>query len=134
MRNVYLLIGSLVLFLFSGGAAFAQQRGKVEVIKDPQIDVLIARRAALSKSSQSSVAEGYRVQIFSSTDRKRAYAEQTKFKAAYPTIRSYISYAEPFYKLRVGDFRSKLEAEKLVNKLRRSYEGLFVFAEPINPR
>jgi hypothetical protein len=133
MKNVCLLIGSLVLFLFSGGA-LAQQPGKVEVIKDPQIDSLIARRAALSRGSRSSVAQGYRVQIFSSTDRKRAYAEQTRFKAAYPDIRSYISYVEPYYKLRVGDFRSKLEAEKLVNKLRRSYEGLFIFAEPINPR
>lgn len=122
-----------MLILFSGGA-LAQQRGTVEVIKDPEIDILIARRAALSRSSQSSSADGYRVQIFSSTDRKRAYAEQTKFKSAYPTIRSYISYVEPYYKLRVGDFRTKLEAEKLVNKLRRSYEGLFIFAEPINPQ
>jgi len=133
MKKVCLLIGSLIVFLFADGA-FAQQRGKVEVIKDPQIDVLIARRAALSKSSQNSVANGYRVQIFSSTDRKKVYAEQTKFKSTYPTIRSYVSYAEPYYKLRVGDFRTKLEAEKLVNKLRRSYEGLFIFAEPINPR
>ncbi|NEU08762.1 SPOR domain-containing protein [Flavihumibacter sp. R14] len=133
MKNVCLLIGSLILFLFSGGA-FAQQRGKVEVIKDPQIDSLIARRAALSKSSKKSVAYGFRVQVFSSTDRKRAYAEQTKFKTSYPTIRSYISYAEPYYKLRVGDFRTRLEAEKLISKLKSSYEGLFIFAEPINPR
>ena len=133
MKNVCLLIGSLILFLFSGGA-FAQQRGKVEVIKDPQIDSLIARRAALSRSSKNSVAYGFRVQVFSSTDRKKAYAEQAKFKSSYPTIHSYISYAEPYYKLRVGDFRTRLEAEKLISKLKRNYEGLFIFAEPINPR
>jgi hypothetical protein len=133
MKIVCLLIGSLVLFLFNGGA-YAQQRGKVEVIKDPQIDSLIARRAVLSRSSKKSVAYGFRVQVFSSTDRKRAYAEETKFKSSYPTIRSYISYAEPYYKLRVGDFRTRLEAEKLISKLKNSYEGLFIFAEPINPR
>lgn len=133
MKRVFLSIGFLITFLFAGGA-FAQQPGKVEVIKDPQIDSLIARRAALIRSSKKAGASGFRVQIFSSTDRKTAYAEQTKFKARYPTIRSYISYAEPYYKLRVGDFRTRLEAEKLINKLRPNYEGLFIFAEPINPR
>ena len=133
MKKVFLSVGFLIAFLFAGGA-FAQQPGKVEVIKDPQIDSLIARRAQLIKASRrSSVASGFRVQIFSSTDRKTVYAEQTKFKASYPSIRSYISYSEPYYKLRVGDFRNRLEAEKLINQLKRKYEGLFIFAEPINP-
>ena len=133
MKRVFLSIGFLITFLIAGGA-FAQQRGKVEVIKDPQIDSLIARRAALIRSSKIAGATGFRVQIFSSTDRKTVYSEQTKFKALYPAIRSYISYSEPYYKLRVGDFRTRLEAEKLINKLRPSYEGLFIFAESINPR
>ena len=132
MKRVFLSIGLLITFLITGGA-FAQQPGKVEVIKDPQIDSLIARRAALIRSSKKAGASGFRVQIFSSTDRKTAYAEQSKFKTLYPTVRSYISYSEPYYKLRVGDFRTRLEAEKLINKLRPSYQGLFIFAEPINP-
>lgn len=133
MKKVFLSIGFLITFLITGGA-FAQQPGKVEVVKDPQIDSLIARRAALIRSTRSSVASGFRVQIFSSTDRKTVYAEQKKFNALYPAIRSYISYSQPYYKLRVGDFRTRLEAEKLINKLKRSYQGLFIFAESINPR
>jgi hypothetical protein len=133
MKTVFLRLVFLISFLSAGGA-FAQQPGKVEVIKDPQIDKLIARRAALTKASRGAIASGFRVQIFSSTDRKAVYAEQTRFKAAHPSIRTYISYAEPYYKLRVGDFRTRLEAEKLINKLKRSYQGLFIFAEPINPR
>ena len=133
MNKVFLRIGFLMTFLFTGGA-FAQQPGKVEVIKDPQIDSLIARRASLIKSGRKAPGSGFRVQIFSSTDRKSVYSEQRKFKALYPTIRSYISYSEPYYKLRVGDFRTRLEAEKLINKLRPGYKGLFIFAEPINLR
>lgn len=133
MKKGFLAIGFIISFLFTGGA-FAQHPGKVEVIKDPKIDSLIARRAQLIKASRrSSVASGFRVQIFSSTDRKTVYLEQTKFKASYPAIRTYISYSEPYYKLRVGDFRTRLEAEKLINQLKRRYEGLFIFAEPINP-
>jgi hypothetical protein len=133
MKSAFLRLGFLISFIFAGGA-FAQQPGRVEVIKDPQIDSLIARRAALQKAGSNSGVTGFRVQIFSNTDRKTVYAEQTKFKALYPGIRSYISYSIPYYKLRVGDFRTRLEAEKLINKLRRRYEGLFIFAEPINLR
>ena len=133
MRSVFLRLGFLISFIFVGGA-FAQKPGRVEVIKDPQIDSLIARRAALVKAGSNSGIKGFRVQVFSSTDRKAVYAEQTKFKAMYPGIRSYISYSIPYYKLRVGDYRTRLEAEQLINKLRRRYEGLFIFAEPINLR
>jgi hypothetical protein len=132
MKRVFLRIGFLILFIFAGRAS-AQQAGKVEVIKDPQIDSLIARRALLLKSSRVA-GSGFRVQIFSSTDRKTIYSEQRKFKVLYPGIRSYISYSEPLYKLRVGDFRTRLEAEKMINKLKPRYKGLFIFAEPINPR
>jgi hypothetical protein len=131
--KIYFLVTGL-LFVALTGNAFAQEPGKVEVVKDPQIDNLIARRIALSKSANTPVAQGFRVQIFSSTDRQKAYTEQSKFKASYPNIRSYISYTQPYYKLRVGDFRTRLEAEKLINKLRPKYQGLFIFAERINPR
>lgn len=132
MKSVFLL--TVFLIAAFAGSIFAQEPGKVQVIKDPQIDSLIARRAVLSKSANTSVAKGFRVQIFSSTDRKAAYDEQAKFKAAYPNIRSYVSYTVPYYKLRVGDFRTRLEAEKLINKLRPKYQGLFIFAERVNPR
>jgi hypothetical protein len=132
MKINFLLTGLLITAF--AGAVFAQEPGKVEVVKDPQIDSLIARRTALSKSTNTPVAQGYRVQIFSSTDRKAAYAEQANFKASNPNIRSYVSYTQPYYKLRVGDFRTRLEAEKLINKLKPKYQGLFIFAERVNPR
>lgn len=112
------------------------QSGKVEVIKDPQIDSLIARRLELSKSGnkRSASVTGYRVQIFSGSDRHKVYAEQTRFKSLYPNISSYISYAQPNYKIRVGDFRTKIEAEKLMNALRQYFPSLFIFSEQINLR
>lgn len=111
--------------------ALAQKPGKVEVIKDPKIDSLIARRVELSRSGAISV-NGFRVQIFSGTSRQEAYDQQARFQTLYPGVRTYISYEQPNYKVRVGDFRTRLEAEKLMNKLRRFYPALFIFSEHIN--
>lgn len=117
-----------------GLSAFAQEKGKVIVSKDPLIDSLIARRLELSAGANSISSTGYRVQIYSGLEREQAYAEQTRFKAAYPSIRTYISYVQPYYRVRVGDFRTRLEAEKFMNELRRRYSSMFIFSEKINLR
>jgi cell division protein FtsN len=49
-------------------------------------------------------------------------------------VRSYVSYTQPNYRVRVGDFRTRLEAQKFLNELRKQYSSLFIFAERINPR
>jgi hypothetical protein len=131
------LIIGFFFSLFITQLVWAQEMGKVTVIKDPQIDSLIAKRLALSRlgsSGNAVTALGFRVQIFSGLERDQAYAEQTKFKTRYPGVTSYISYTQPNYRLRVGDFRTKLEAQKFLTELRKHYPSLFIFAEKINPR
>ncbi|MDO8992073.1 SPOR domain-containing protein [Daejeonella sp.] len=112
----------------------AQEKGKVLVTKDPQIDSLIARRLELNRAGLTGnnvTLSGFRVQIFSGLDRQVAYSEQAKFKARYTGINTYISYTQPNYKLRVGDFRTRLEAEKLMNELKKYYTSMFIFSEMI---
>ena len=132
MKKIKLII--LFAGIFSSIQAFSQEAGIVEVIKDPLIDSLIARRLELSRSANGGSAltvTGFRLQIYSGNDRKEAYAEQTKFKARFPSIGTYISYEQPNYKTRVGDFRSRIEAEKFLNKLRPYYKSVFIFSERI---
>ena len=131
-----LIIGfflSLSFIQFAQG----QEKGKVVVIKDPQIDSLISRRLELSRSEStggSVSTSGFRVQIFSGLERENVYTEQTRFKSFYPGIRSYVSYSQPNYRLRVGDFRTRLEAQKFVNEIKKQYSTVFIFAERIIPR
>ena len=135
MRRKLIIVVLLSFFLaqFAG----AQDKGRVVVIKDPQIDSLISKRLALSRASASGNSVtilGFRVQIFSGLGRDEAYAEQTRFKLLHPNITSYVSYTQPNYRVRVGDFRTKLEAQKFMNELKKKYTSMFIFAERINPR
>ena len=114
-------------------SASAQTRGKVEVIKDPRVDTLAARRAELSKAVGLGEFNGFRVQIFTGSNRKEAYNAQAKFQQDFPDIRSYVIYSDPNFKVRVGDFRTRLEAEKFQDQLRRSFDGTFIITEKINP-
>ncbi|WP_395805259.1 SPOR domain-containing protein [Daejeonella sp.] len=129
-KHLYFLI-----FLVIGiQSASAQERGKVIVTKDSQIDSLIAKRLELSKNVKSGShisVSGFRVQVFSGLQRQDAYNEQAKFKVRYPAYSTYISYVQPNYRLRVGDFRTKLEAEKFMNELKKFYSSMFIFSEMI---
>ena len=117
---------------------FGQERGKVEVIKDSRIDTLIAKRFSLKgtaavKSNASFSSNGYRVQIYSGSNRNAAYDAQAKFQNKYPEQRTYITYNEPYFKVHAGDYRTRLEAEKIMQQLKGNFTSLFIISEKINP-
>lgn len=122
--------------LFFPAPAYSQTRGKVEVVKDARIDTFAARRAELNKTggvADGVMVNGFRVQIFTGENRKDAYSAQGKFLEEFPDIRAYIIYNEPNFKVRAGDFRTRMEAEKLQEELKKWFTGTFIISEKINP-
>ena len=119
---------------FNLNLVFGQEPGKVEVIKDPQIDSLIAKRIAVNKTNTrvTGTTAGFQVQIYLGSDRQEAYDAQNRFKSLYPGVNTYISYTEPNYKVQVGDFRSRLEAQKLMNELKQHFPTLFIIPGTVN--
>ncbi|MGF7082002.1 SPOR domain-containing protein [Mucilaginibacter sp. UYCu711] len=139
-KAIFSNIAGCVFFItiFIPATAQAQTRGTVEVIKDARIDTLAAHRASLKATGTITVAAattgyGYRVQIYNGSSRKEAYDVQSRFMNEYPGMRTYIGYTEPNYKVRAGDFRSRLEAERLMQELRGKFTSLFIIGGRINP-
>lgn len=135
--KVLLIIISVLLSSY----AFAQTKGEVVVVKDPLIDSLIAKRIELNRVKPTATnptgsaivsSTGYRVQIYYGSDRREVFSQQAQFKSSYPKLNTYITYKEPNYYLRVGDYRTRLEAQKFLNELRPNYPTLFIFREKIN--
>ena len=130
-----------IFFIICLQHSFAQTRGVVTENKDPLIDSLIAKRIQLNTVKPTITnpvskaifnGMGYRVQIFYGSDRREAFSEQTKFQTLYASIRTYITYKEPNYYLKVGDFRTRMEAQAFLNELRGTFPTLFIFREKIN--
>ena len=127
-----------MLILASFGAS-AQTRGKVQVVAPPLFDTLLARRAMLNKTGGGSSAAsgyssyGYRVQIYNGSNRAAAFNAQAKFNKEFPEMRTYIVYREPNFKVRAGDFRSRIEAERMKEQLKSWFPIMFIISEKINP-
>jgi len=113
----------------------AQTRGRLDVVKDPLIDTLIARRPLLNKTVGISegTSSGFRVQIYFGSKRQSAYDAQAKFMNEYPDVPTYVSYIEPNFKVQVGDFRTRLEAQKVQSDLSGMFSSIFIIPTKINP-
>jgi|SRR5690606_14781579 len=133
-----------LLVCFSGLAGYAQQKGKVEIVADPLISLMQRNRMGTrisaaspstppvdKKNATRTTAMGFRVQIYSGANRSDAYAEQARFKTLYKDIDTYVSYEEPNYRVKVGDFRSRSEAQDLMQGLRKQFNNVFIFTEEI---
>ncbi|MDE6317891.1 MAG: SPOR domain-containing protein, partial [Muribaculaceae bacterium] len=68
---------------------------------------------------------GYRVQIYSDNNARTAKNEaRTKERAisgAFPELATYVIYDSPYWRLRVGDCRSRAEAEELASRIKNAF-------------
>lgn len=108
------------------------QTGNVEIIKDARIDALVKKQSMVIPPATSPQITGYRVQLFFDSDRKLVDEARSKFVAAYPKVDSYVVFTAPNYVLKVGDFRSELEAERIKDNLFRDFPTSFIVKELVN--
>lgn len=70
---------------------------------------------------------GYRVQILSDNNQKTAKNEarrrEMQVMSRFPQYRTTKKYAAPYWRVRVGDFRTQAEAEEAAAAMRRAFPG-----------
>ena len=88
----------------------------------------------ISRNSSRRIT-GYRVRIFfdnSQNARQKSESVAGAFAAAYPGISIYRVYASPYFKVTVGDFRSRDEAQLFAQRLKGWFPSAFLVKEHIN--
>lgn len=129
-RSLLILVISIVL---SAVCVEAQDvaPGKVDIIQDGRIAHLIAKHIYIGENGK---LEGYRVQIFydsGNNSKNRAFAKKGQFIAQY-SEGAYLSFQTPNYKVRVGDFRTRMDAEGFKVKISGTFPDAFVVKDEIN--
>lgn len=99
--------------------------GRVEIHAEPKVEQLM--RAYVDHKH---IQEGYRVQIFLG-DRKTAEDTKRSFLQKNPDVPAYLSWLAPNFRLRVGDLRTRLEAERLLRDLKPLYPGSYIVPDEI---
>ncbi|HBK29311.1 MAG TPA: cell division protein [Parabacteroides sp.] len=71
--------------------------------------------------------QGYRTQVFSGNNQRKskeeAFRKEKEIKELFPDVPTYVTYNAPFWRLRVGDFRSHEEAYQMMRQLMDAFPG-----------
>ncbi len=104
---------------------------KVELIQEAAVKDLL--KSDYKSNKEKRVLTGYQVQIFSgsSSDRRNAEALKERVEEAYE-VRAYVKYDAPNIRVRVGNFRTKLEAVELKMKLNEEFPGSYIVSTRVN--
>lgn len=106
--------------------------GKVAI---EQSDAIRSAMTAHIRDNASKKLTGYRVRIFFDNKQdSRAESEATlnRFERLFPGTAAYRSFVSPFFKVTVGDFRTKSEAAQFHKAVVREFPTAFVVKETIN--
>lgn len=95
---------------------------------NPQIEALVKRY--IDENASNPTLDGYRVQLFFGK-RDEAQEMKTEYLKTYPETPAYITYQAPNFKVRVGNFRTQLEAEKFLHNIRADFPTGFIVPEKI---
>lgn len=106
------------------------QKAKLTIINDAYLDTAIQKN--IDKNKIANVIDGYRIQLFSGSERNNANALKTKFLKLYPETPAYLIYQQPYFKLRVGDYRTKIEAQQIFYKLQDDFGQVIIIPDKIN--
>ena len=73
-----------------------------------------------------STIDGFRVQIFMELGNdalRHADSVKMRFSEKYPEVPIYLVFGQPYYRLRIGDFRTRLEAENMYQQVKEEYRN-----------
>ncbi|MFP4620219.1 MAG: SPOR domain-containing protein [Bacteroidales bacterium] len=89
----------------------------------------------ISKNKKNPEIEGYRIRIYADLGtqaRKDSEEVRAEFYEKFPDIPVYRDYDNSWWKVYVGDFRTKIEAIKSLKKVREEFPSAFVVPDEIN--
>jgi len=96
------------------------QEGTVTINQSPEIDKLIRLKKDINSAELR-----FKIQIYSG-NRSAAEAAKANFDGAYAQYSSRLEYETPNYKIWVGNFRSRLEADRALLKIKRKFTSAFI--------
>ncbi|HMX39430.1 MAG TPA: SPOR domain-containing protein [Saprospiraceae bacterium] len=110
----------------------AAQAQEIQLNESPAVAQLC--RNWVNANHTTPRVEGWRAQILSTTDRQKADEARERFRLSYPDVPADWTHEKPYYKVRAGAFRTRLEAVAFIAQL-IDFPGSYPAKDPnIHPR
>ena len=121
LTKIYIFL-VLFFFLFIGSKSIGQEI-KMTVTQDPKFELLLNEKRKINSSI--TVNDRYKIQIFNG-DNENSKKKLIEFKKENKNFDATIVFSTPIYKVWVGNFKTRIEAEKNLNDLKKKYPTAFL--------
>ena len=128
-------ISCLFFFISKSNFTFGQEvttynpDSSIIITKDARFDELVNKQKEQNLINQS--MHGYRIQIYFGGIRQKASEVKLDFNSRFPDIQTYISYQQPNFKVRIGDYRNRYEAQKFLKEIEGLYPTSFIVPDEV---
>jgi len=116
--KVQLFFLSFLLLFFMGSLEVAAQNQPND---NERIKELIAKKRDYNKR----YGFGYRIQLYNGNER-RAKSIRGRFRYLFPKVSSKLKYDSPEWKIQVGNYKTRLEADKAIMAFSKKFSGIIV--------
>ena len=114
----------------------ADVSGKTKPVIIPSKDVtkeLGLKMDSISTKNQNlRFAEGFRIQVYSGPSKEEAYKSRDKVLDVMPDVDVYTPYRQPVFRVMVGDYTDRLEANSTLVKLKKEFPNAILVPAKIN--
>lgn len=74
---------------------------------------------------------GYRIQIYVGNIRQEADAAKSYIYQFFPDLTPYVTYSQPTYRVKVGDFMYRSDAEQYLDQLKQQYYSAVILSDRV---
>jgi len=128
----------ILLFIFFGYSSFAQntdstRENKVVVFKDYRLDILAEKEAEINTAilkTQARTAKGYRLMVINTSDKDYAFKVRAELLQKFPEEKLYMWYANPYIRIKFGNFRTREEALQYQKQISQMLGGTSIYLIP----
>jgi len=121
LRPNYLLL--LVVVLSTITTKICAQSSNLTVNEDPKFQQLLSEKR--KSNPNLTYNDRYKIQIFNGVS-EVAKKTLTEFKQEYKNLDGTIIFNTPNYKVWVGNFRTRMEAERHLVDIKKKYKSVFL--------
>ncbi|MDR9456022.1 MAG: SPOR domain-containing protein [Salegentibacter sp.] len=98
------------------------QEGSINLTQDQKIETLLELKAEMTKNNE--IGDRYKIQLFYGDNGKaNEVIKEYRSKYSYPSL---IAYEAPNYKVWVGNFRNRLEADRALLEIKETFPSAFI--------
>lgn len=120
-------------------------QGNVKIFQDEAIQNIVAVRSdSVLRNNDADLTtnfvkvKGFKIQVFSgnnqSKSKNEAFSKKAQVENAFPEMETVVTFNSPFWRLRVGNFQTREEAEEVLKEMKRkfpSFREMYIVSDTI---